>query len=219
MSACQSTGRHRGDCPGRDAWQNNGPQQGPPLKSHDLPQLASHPSGMHAPKHATWPLGHAIWQSPPVQVWPASQVPQLPPQPSLPQDLLAQFGTQTAWQAPTVAPSRNSFFRACLETFTVCPDWQSVTLLLRRGLAAASCGSNRASAAGMANPISARVSRLRRDAPPASERAQRSKRVSSMTRPFSLASGGPAPGPHSSLPRGRSSSRGIAVVNTESRKT
>src|SRR5687767_4704960 len=96
--------------------------------SPHVPQVPPQPSSLqfrpsqlgeqHVPSEQTWLLWH----------WP-----QLPPQPSPPQDLPAQDVVQTCgggddcWQAPTVAPSRSSFFRAFLETVTVCPVRQSVT--------------------------------------------------------------------------------------------
>jgi hypothetical protein len=67
------------------------------------------------------------------------------------------------WQAPAVAPSRSSFFRAFLETATVCPARQSVTFIffLPPLFASTSWSPKCAMVAGLATPTNASVSSRR----------------------------------------------------------
>lgn len=116
--------------------QVKGPQQVLPMTRHGSLHWLWHDSGMQTLKQGTWSIGHTTRHCPDLQTSSSPHVPQLPPQPSSPQNLSTQSGVQiwvgggdgdAAWQAPTVAPSRSSFFRAFLETLTVCPARQSVT--------------------------------------------------------------------------------------------
>jgi hypothetical protein len=132
----QAYGRQATD-PDWDRWQVKEPQQLAPMTRHGSLHLLWHDSRMHELKHTTSSMSHTTWHRPDLQTSPSLHVPQVPPQPSLPQSLESQFGMQSggggagdgkdSWQAPTVAPSRRSFFRAFLETVTVCPVRQSVT--------------------------------------------------------------------------------------------
>jgi hypothetical protein len=118
-------------------WQVKEPQQLAPMTRHGSLHWLWHDSTMHSLKHTTSSMSHTTWHCPALQTSPVPHVPQLPPQPSLSQFLESQFGMQSggcgagdgkdSWQAPAVAPSRRSFFRAFLDTVTVCPVWQSVT--------------------------------------------------------------------------------------------
>ena len=119
-----------------DRWQVKEPQQLAPMTRHGSLHWLWHDSRMHSLRQTTSSMSHTTWHCPDLQTSPSSHVPQLPPQPSLPQTLLSHSGMQSGggggdgddpWQAPTVAPSRSSFFRAFLETVTVCPARQSVT--------------------------------------------------------------------------------------------
>jgi hypothetical protein len=127
--------------PDWDRWQVKEPQQPAPMTPQGLLHWLWHDSRMHSLKHTTSSMSHTTWHRPDLQTSPVSHVPQLPPQPSPPQSLSSQSGVQICgggvvsvggdpWQAPTVAPSRSSFFRAFLETVTVCPARQSATFFL-----------------------------------------------------------------------------------------
>jgi hypothetical protein len=68
----------------------------------------------------SWLTELFVWQTPLLQVWLEPQVPQPPPQPSAPQALSEQFGTQTAAQTPLeqtwlVAEQSVAFVHSLLE--------------------------------------------------------------------------------------------------------
>jgi hypothetical protein len=135
IAMAHAYGRQATD-PDWDRWQVKEPQQLAPMTRHGSLHWLWHDSRMHSFKQTTSLTSHTTWHCPDLQTSPSPHVPQLPSQPSLPQFLESQFGVQICvgggggddpWQAPAVAPSRSSFFRAFLETVTVCPARQSVT--------------------------------------------------------------------------------------------